>query len=172
MKKLVLAMAVMFASVTLFAQADMNAKKMDRDALIKKQVSLDRLQVKTSIPKKSYAENTFSLCDFSDPTAYTFGVTENHSSINTWTLLDGTTTVYPDWWPLVYWRSDAGTTETAFATWVDGFEPTGDIPMSVLNGFAGFDLYDVEGTDQVEAFVKINTPIHTTGEQIDIHLFN
>lgn len=169
MKKLVLAMAVMFASVTLFAQADMNAKKMDRDALIKKQVSLDRLQVKTSIPKKSYAENTFSLCDFSDPTAYTFGVTENHSSINTWTLLDGTTTVYPDWYPLVYWRSDPGTTEAAFATWVDGFEPTGDIPMSVLNGFAGFNLRSVEGTDQVEAFVKINTPIHTTGEQIDIH---
>ncbi len=170
MKKLVLVMAVMLASVGVFAQANMKAQKLDRDALVNKQVSIDRSQVRHAIPMKSIYEGTFALCDFSDEDAYTFGVTANHTSIQQWTLLNPSTmTVYPDWWPLVYWRSDAGTTEAAFATWVNGFEPNGDIPMSVTNNFAGFSLYNVEGTDNVEAYITINTPIHTTGDGIDIY---
>lgn len=171
MKKLVLAVAAVMLTMGAFAQVNnFKPAKFDRNALSLKSASTEIMRdANKIIPLKSYAEGTTPLCDFSDPSMYTFGTLPDHTSDKTWELLDNNCD-HSTYWTLHYWRSDAGVDEAAMATWVDGFEPAEDpwIHMDINNGFAGYDMYNVAPTDATDAYIKINTPITTTGSSLDI----
>lgn len=171
MKKLVLTLAMVLISVGVFAQTNMVANKIDKEALLSKQASTALMSKVIQSPiKKSYAENTYPLCDFSDATAYTFGTTDKHTSLVEFELLN-TDLDINTWWTLRYWRSSPGTTPADFATWVDGFEPNANpwIPMDITNGFAGINQTQQQATEFIEAYVKLNNPITTNGRSLDIH---
>ncbi len=173
MKKLVLVFAMMLGSVGVFAQLDnISAKMINKNDLLtfKAQSEMMNKNVHCSPILKSYADNTNALCDFSDASTYTLGQTARHSSINEFVLLDNTLDI-EEWWTLRYWRTSTGTSVADWQTWVDSFEPNenASIPMDINNGFVGINMYTVEQTATIDAFIKLNNPILTNGSSIDIH---
>lgn len=173
MKKLVLVFAMVLGSVGVFAQTNnISAKMINKNDLlsVRAQSELMNKGVHQKPILKSYADNTNALCDFSDASTYTLGQTARHSSLKEFVLLDNNLDIQ-EWWTLRYWRSSTGTSVADWQTWVDSFEPNenASIPMDVNNGFVGIDMYTVEQTATIDAFIKLNTPILTNGSSIDIH---
>lgn len=168
MKKLVLVFAMMLGSVGVFAQTNnMSAKMINKNDLLSAKAQSEMMNTVHQKPiLKSYADGTTALCDFSDATAYTFGVTSRHSATEEFTLLNTSADV-TKWWTLRAFNVNG--------SWTTLFEPNPQLdgyiymPMSITNGFAGFDLNSQQTTETVDAYIKINQPIMTTGNGIDIH---
>lgn len=169
MKKLVLVFAMMLGSVGVFAQTNnMSAKMINKNDLLSAKAQSEMMnKVHQKSILKSYADNTTPLCDFSDASAYTFGVTSGHSATEEFTLLNTSIDVQNKWWTLRAFMVNG--------SWTTLFEPNPPLegyihlPMSITNGFAGFDLNSQQATESVDAYIKINQPIMTTGNGIDIH---
>lgn len=169
MKKLVLVFAMMLGSVGVFAQTNnMSAKMINKNDLLSVKAQSEMMNKVHQKPIfKSYADGTTALCDFSDASAYTFGVTSRHSATEEFTLLNTSIDVQNKWWTLRAFQVNG--------SWTTLFEPNPQLdgyiylPMSITNGFAGFDLNSQEPTESVDAYIKINQPIMTTGNGIDIH---
>ncbi|MBR1769834.1 MAG: T9SS type A sorting domain-containing protein [Bacteroidales bacterium] len=192
MKKLVLAIAVVFTCLSLSAQKEtMATLKMGKENMLSKQAVSQLMSPKKKLQKKSVADGTTLLCDFSDATAYSFGTTANHSYAEGFTYLNASAqssseSGYVDcnnkWWTLALF----GEPFASYDNWYGHIEPANYptevsefensyyyLPMSIWNGFAAIDLYygsnSQSANDAVEAFVKINTPIVTDGNAIDIN---
>lgn len=173
MKKLVLVFAMMLGSVGVFAQTNnISAKMINKNDLltVKAQSEMMSNRGHQKPILKSYADNTNALCDFSETSAYVLGTTDRHSSLKEFELLTPSLEL-TTWWTLRGLRTSSGTTAADFATWVNNFEPNEGalIPMDINNGFVGIDMYTVEQTATIDAFIKPTTAILTNGSSIDIH---
>jgi hypothetical protein len=174
MKKTLLAVALLLASTCTFAQVGVkqDATKMNKKAL---PLNYKINEVKPSANSlrnaaKANPSGTTLLCDFSDATAYTVGVTSRHAVTGYgWVVKADTNsatgaTLIDNWY---------GTTQGGYTSY---FENPDRANMSAHNGFAYVDLYgawyDSHLQNNVwESYVKCNTPINAYGKRgIDIYL--
>lgn len=174
MKKTLLAVALLLASTGVFAQVNV----IDNNATTKSAVShktvkdLNALKGIKHNTIKANPEGTELICDFSDPSAYTFGVTSRHTSPGTrghWQLKADTNSVI-----------DGSTIiNNFFGLNAGGYrylDSSAYANMSAHNGFAFVDWYSLYSIDHqnntiFDAYVQFNTPISTYGKTgIDIYL--
>lgn len=174
MKKTLLAVALLLASTGVFAQVNVT----DNNATMKSAVShktvkdLNALKGIKHNTVKANPEGTELLCDFSDPSAYTFGVTSRHTSPGTrghWQLKADTNSVI----------DGTAILNNFFGLGNGGYrylENSSIANMSAHNGFAFVDWYSLYSTDHqnntiFDAYVQLNNPISTYGMSgVDIYL--
>ncbi|MBP3253234.1 MAG: T9SS type A sorting domain-containing protein [Bacteroidales bacterium] len=181
MKKTLLAVAMLFATTGIFAQGNVKTDNAtQRDAALINKASMDITGMAKKTMLKSVPDGAELLCDFSDPTAYTFGTTPYHTTggdYGKW-LLKSDTNLFPGGTAAgslnYFWGFSNAAGQAVNGQFNYWFGPDG-ADLSYKNGFAYINWLGVRTDGQTntnfDAYIKINTPISTYGMKgVDIYV--